>query len=130
MGAVATTEIKLVPNQKGVIVNKAPADKNNLYTINNLSAIDEAAFSLQEKGSFKLYIYLAKNQNNYKFALSSSHFMEWSGLSKQAYDTAVKELIAKGYLVPIDGKKQWYNFYERVNSPALNPSAATAGFNF
>ena len=94
----------------------------------NLSAIEEAASNLQEKGSFKLFIYLAKNQNSYKFALSSSHFTAWSGVSIQAYNTAVKEMIAKGYLVPTD-KDQWYNFYER---PVIltRPEAQNAGFNF
>ncbi len=38
--------IETVPNQRIIEVNKEPADKQHLYTANNLSAIDEASFNL------------------------------------------------------------------------------------
>ena len=44
MGTVgANKSIKTVPNQRVIDINKAPTDKKNLYTANNLAAIDEAA---------------------------------------------------------------------------------------
>lgn len=104
--------IKTVPNQRVIKVNKAPTDKNHLYTANNIQAIDEAAERLQSVGGFKLYIYLAKNQNNYTFALSSRDFMEWSGLGKQAYATAFDDLLKQGYLVQ-GSQKNLYLFYDK-----------------
>ena len=56
-----------VPNQRVITINKAPCDKNHTYTLNNLDSLDEAAGRLVQKASFKLYIYLAKNQNKYIF---------------------------------------------------------------
>lgn len=94
-------------------VNKMPTNKENLYTANNISAIDEAGLMLQSIGGFKLYIYLAKNQNKYTFALSSSDFMRWSGLGKQAYTTAFNELVDKGYLIKDDKQKNKYFFYDK-----------------
>lgn len=105
--------IETVPNQRIIEVNKEPADKQHLYTANNLSAIDEASFNLQSIGGYKLYIYLAKNQNKYTFALSRRAFMEWSGLKDKAYKTGFNELVDKGYLIQDDKQKNKYKFYDK-----------------
>ena len=101
-----------VPNQRVISVNKAVCDKENKYTTNNLDAVDEAAFNLQSKGGFKLYMYMAKNQNKYTFALSSKDFMLWSGLGKQAYNTAFADLVTQGYLVQ-GSQKNLFLFYDK-----------------
>ena len=106
--------IKTVPNQRIIDINKSPTDKQHLYTTNNLASIDEAASRLQSIGGFKLYIYLAKNQNKYTFALSSSDFMEWSGLGKQAYSTAFDDLINQGYLIQDKKQKNKYSFFDKA----------------
>lgn len=102
-----------VPNQRNITIKKEKADKNNLYSINNLDALNQAAFVLQSKGGFKLYIYLAKNQDKYNFDLSSHAFLEWSGLGYTAYTTAFKELVDEGYLVLKPGTETVYTFYEK-----------------
>ena len=115
--------IKLVPNQKLIVVNKAVSNKKNLYCILNLQALNRACYILQSKAGIKLYLYLAKNQNKYIFALSSQDFLNWSGVSRRAYDTAVKELIEYGYLVKRREKKNTYDFNEsgRETIKATNP---------
>ena len=108
-------DIKSVPNQKIVTVNKlicSKEDKTKLYTVNRLDGINQAAAKLQSKAGFKLYIYFAKNQDTYKFALSSSDFCSWSSCSLTAYNTAIKELIDAGYLVAESGNN--YIFYDYV----------------
>ena len=102
-----------VPNQRVITVSKAPCDKLHRYTANNLEALDEAAGRLVEKASFKLYIYLAKNQDKYNFNLSSSHFMQWASVGKTAYTTAFDELVREGYLVQKQGTKDIYTFYDK-----------------
>ena len=92
-----------VPNQREITVAKEPTDKKHLYTANNLAALDEAAKRLQSKGGFKLYMYLAKNQDKYSFNLSSTDFMLWSGLGYTAYATAFSELADEGYLILKEG---------------------------
>lgn len=109
----ANGEIKTVPNQRVISINKEPTDKQHLYTANNLIALDEAATRLQSIGGFKLYIYLAKNQNNYTFALSSKDFMQWSGLGKQAYTSAFEDLVRQGYLIQDKKQKNKYTFYDK-----------------
>lgn len=97
-------EIKTFPNQRIISVNKQPTDKKHPYTTNNLCAINEAVNTLQSLAGFKLYMYLAMNQNNYTFALSSKDFTQWANVSKTAYHTAFNELVSNGYLVPIEDK--------------------------
>lgn len=62
--------MKSVPNQKIVTCYKEPCDKINIYMILNMKALEHAATDLSY-GGFKLYIYFAKNQDGYCFALSS-----------------------------------------------------------
>ena len=102
-----------VPNQREITVSKAPTDKKHLYTANNLAALDEAARRLQSKGGFKLYMYLAKNQDKYNFNLSSNDFMLWSGLGYTAYTTAFAELEEEGYLTLKEGTKTTYIFFDK-----------------
>ena len=82
-------------NQRTITINKQKANKKNLYTVNNLSALDEAASRLQSKAGFKLYMYMAKNQDKYCFYLSSNDFMRWAGVGSTAYTSAFKELVQK-----------------------------------
>lgn len=93
-----------VPNQRKITVKKMFCDKNNKYTVNRLEALDKAANLLQSKAGFKLYMYLAKNQNDYKFYLSSSDFMSWAGVAYTAYTSAFNQLIQKGFLIQIQNK--------------------------
>lgn len=104
-------DIKTVPNQRVLLINKAPVGKKHLYTVNNLDALDEAAGKLQSSAGFKLYMYLAKNQDKYQFALSSKDFIQWSGQGITAYNTAFKELKDEGYLVETD--KNRFTFYDK-----------------
>lgn len=101
--------IKTVPNQKVVKVNKEKCDKQNLYAAINLEAMEQAAINL-DAGAFKLWCYFAKNQNGYEFALSSKDAADNFGLKKKQYDNAIKELIEKNYLVVSKGNN--YIFYE------------------
>ena len=101
-----------VPNQKIVTVNKELCDKEHIYTVHNLNALDYAAGNLVTDLGFKLYMYIAKNQDKYSFPLSNVLFCSWANCGRSAYNTAVKELIEKGYLVQTEGSKTAYSFYE------------------
>ena len=77
----------------------------------NLGALEHAAADLSY-GAFKLYIYFAKNQDGYCFALSSKDVAERWSMCRSAYDRAVHELIDKGYLVQDDVTSNYYSFNE------------------
>ena len=106
-----------VPHQREITVHKEICNKQNKYTANNLAALDEAAGRLQSKGGFKLYMYLAKNQDKYNFNLSSTDFMLWSGLGYTAYTTAFNELEDEGYLILKDGTETIYTFFDKSQIP-------------
>lgn len=105
-----------VPNQKTITINKYPID----YHVDNWmechsKAIDYAMLDLKTLGSVKLYIYLAKNSDGAEWELSRTAFCNWSGLSREAYLAAVKDLIAKKYLIPDeegDSKNPHLQFYD------------------
>ena len=97
------------PNQKTITVCKELCDNQHYYTMINLNALERAAIDLKS-GAFKLWVYLAKNQNNFTFGLSNKAVAEQFGIKKDQYDSAVKELIEKGYL--IETAKNKYEFKE------------------
>lgn len=118
-----------VPNQRTLTINKEPTDKQHKFTANNLEALDEAAGRLQSKAGFKLYMYLAKNQNKYSFALSSADFCTWSGVGLTAYRTAFEELEQQGYLISKETgeneKKLTYTFYDKAQKDNIKADKDT-----
>ena len=58
------------PNQKVIRIEKAPIGKGDYYLRIRKDRLRDAARKLKA-GAFKLYIYLAKKQDGYCFALSS-----------------------------------------------------------
>lgn len=99
---------KTVPNQKLITVKKKPCGKDNLYVTINLTALQLAMTRLKPQ-TLKLWLYFAKNQNNYQFALSAKA-AEKFGVAKTSYYRAIEELMEKGYLVEMGGNL--YTFYE------------------
>ena len=104
---------KTVPNQKVVRVSKEICNnekKENYYARINLAAMDAAAINL-DAGAFKLWVYFAKNQNGFEFALSSKAVQETFGMKIKQYNNAVNALIEGGYLVITKGNN--YTFLEK-----------------
>ena len=100
-----------VPNQKTITTKGALHDKQNLYAKLNIEAM-QVAMALLKPNAFKLWCYMAKNQNDYTFALSCADACTFCKMSKPTYLSAVDELIATGYLVNTQGNH--YNFYEKL----------------
>lgn len=97
--------MKLAPNQKKISVSK---EKQGKHTILSLEGLSMASRQLSGE-SFKLWLYLAKNQDGYSFGLSMVDALSWGVGSESSYHRAVKELINKGYL---QKKNNSYIFYE------------------
>lgn len=119
------SNIKTVPNQEIVKVNKEKCDKTNLYAAINLEAMNAAAVKLKA-GAFKLWCYFAKNQNGYEFALSSKDAEKSYGIKIDQYKTAKAELKKQGYLVQTSGNN--YIFYEiPVSGKTTNEENSVSG---
>ena len=100
-----------VPNQKTITTKSAKHDKNNIYAMINIRAM-EMAMSTLKPNTYKLWCYMAKNQNNYTFALSCADACAFCKMSKPTYLASVQELIDNGYLVNTSGNS--YDFYEML----------------
>jgi hypothetical protein len=68
--------------------------------------------------TFKLWCYMAKNQNNYTFALSCVDACGFCNFTKPTYLKAVQELIDVGYLV--ETSKNHYDFFEKLPEEEIN----------
>jgi hypothetical protein len=70
--------------------------------------MQQAAINLKA-GAFKLWIYFAKNQDGYEFALSSKSVADEFGIKIDQYNSAIKELMEKGYLIQESGNRYSFN---------------------
>lgn len=100
-----------VPNQKTITTRGAKHNKQNIYAAISIEAM-ENAMALLKPNTYKLWCYMAKNQNNYTFALSCVDACRFCKMSKPTYLQAVNELIEAGYLVNTNGNN--YDFYEML----------------
>ncbi len=72
-----------------------------------------------------MWLYLNKNQDNYRFELSRQACEEW-GIKKDSYYDGIRNLIDNGYLRPIQLGSNIYIFYE--NALAENPTCGESEF--
>ena len=116
-----------VPNQKIVqIARRTKRDKDNLYAMTNLEALQQAMNTLKGSG-LKMWLYLNKNQDNYRFDLSRQACEEW-GIKKDSYYEGIRNLIDNGYLRQIRDGSNIYLFFE--NRLAENPTSGESEFYF
>ena len=98
-------------NQKIVIVNKDKTDKKHPYTPINIEVLKNALNTLK-CNEFIVWMYIAKNQNQFTFALSSKETCRICNICRSTYVNAIHALLDKGYLVPKVDEKNVYIFYE------------------
>ena len=96
------------PNQDFVEVHKETCDKNNIYAMINISAMQLAMKDLTP-AQFEVWMYFAKNQAGYQFAVSPAAALNEFGIKKDTFQKAKQVLKDKGYLIenPSKGKNHW-----------------------
>jgi hypothetical protein len=99
-----------VPNQKHVVVNKAPCDAVHIYTIRNKESEAYASRTLGN-AAYRMWTYLSSHQDGYDFDLSSAAVEKEYGIKIRQYNTGVAELIEKGFLKLLDNNNN-YSFVE------------------
>ena len=116
-----------VPNQKIVqVAKRTPRDQQHLYSMNNLEALQQAMNTLKGSG-LKMWLYLNKNQDNYRLELSQKACEEW-GIKKDSYYDGFNDLVKHGYLRPSKEGSNIYHFFE--NALAENPTSGYSEFYF
>ena len=119
-----------VPNQKTITTKNAIHDKQHPYGMFNVEALQEA-MALLKPNTFKLWCYMAKNQNDYSFGLSCADACSFCKMTKPTYLACVQELIDTGYLVNTQGNH--YNFYEKLPEEEkieVTVKKSDSGFSF
>ena len=99
---------KSYPNQSNVTIHKPQYTGNFLQV-----AIDEwqEAFIKLPRISFGLYLYMSGNQDGFPLALSSADVQKRLNVSDSSYRRAVEDLLAAGYLMMRNDKKNTMDFY-------------------
>ena len=102
-------EIKVHNNQKVVKIIKLHS-KGLIYDI----SANKAAIKNLTPAAFMLYSHFIQNVPDFIEVLSRKTIVETTALSDRTYDSAIKELITKGYLVKTEHPdfKDYYLFYE------------------
>lgn len=102
-----------VANQDLAEVHKEPCDKNNIYAMINIEAMQLAMKDLTPV-QFQVWLYFAKNQAGYVFAVSPAAALNEFGIKKDSFQTAKRVLKEKGYLVANPAKgSNYFIFYEK-----------------
>ena len=100
------------PNQKTLQVSKQEkATKDNLIAVRGQRAERIAAKNLTPT-ALKMWLAFTQNINGYVFGLSPAALDDEWGIPIASYKRAVKELQDKGYMVPKEGVKNYYIFYD------------------
>lgn len=108
-------------NQKVLRFVNAPKDKHHPYSIFNKDALQQAMLNLSTN-AFKLYIYLGSfKELEDPFNLSRKNASQAMNVSESSYLKAVKELQAKGYIIPDPAKKD-KDFYIFIEQPQISPT--------
>ena len=117
--------MKPIPNQKRVKINKQKVSKETgrekPYMIAYVDTLQKAASDLKGN-AFKVYIYLLTNLEGYYFGLSTQDISNTYGMSIDSARDAIKQLIDKGYMVQMEGSKNEYTFYDRVDRKPVEVS--------
>ena len=106
-----------VANQKIIIVNKQNSDRENPYALFNINAL-QTAMQVLKGEAFKLWVYINKNREGHRIALSAVDALSWGIGSKSSYNRAVKTLLENGYLVKVGNNL--YNYYEMPQNEYRN----------
>ena len=102
------------PNQRSIRINKTKVEKSSglafacIYKENILEAMGNL-----KNSTFKVWLYLASNKNNYNLEYSPAYLSKVINISIQTAKNAFNELLNKGYLIKDETNKYRYDFYEK-----------------
>lgn len=104
-------------NQKTIKINRTTPEKGKGQFLQIYSQNLSEASRLLTAVGFKLYLYLASNQNNYEKDYSPRDFANVYGVSYESARKAPKNLIDNGYLIPNDNKLEFFETPQQVEIP-------------
>lgn len=103
---------KGINNQKIVYAVKESVNgKKKPYIRVNQDSLTIAMQNLKAN-TFKVWLYIIKNQDSWNFQLSSKHGSQFTGMCTKTFESCINELIAKGYLQCVDEQRNRWVCYE------------------
>lgn len=121
--------MKPIANQKTVLINREKIEKGTgrkrPYTQFYIDTIEQAGRELKNN-AFKVYMYLATNTDEYTFGLSPQDIANTYGMNVDTAREGIRTLIDKGYLSLLEGSKNEYVFYDRLDRKPIEMPAKMA----
>lgn len=107
--------MKLAPNQKGIIIHKEKAGKEGSgrpFSMIDHDALQNAVQLMNGKhaAGFILWSILASNKDGHELPISVGSVSSEYSISKDSYDSGIRILIEKGFLVRNHGNM--FDFFE------------------
>ena len=104
-------------NQKVIEIEKAECTKEFLQVCN-----DDWMYAARtlNGNAFKIYLYLASNQNGYKLALSPKAIEIALDVPKKSYTRAISELEDNGYITFKTGNIYTFTTYPNVDGDKMS----------
>ena len=116
-------EYPSVSNQRYIVTHK-PMSTAGDFTYIRLSRTRQA-MAVLSPSAFMMYMYFSLNADKYEYWLWKTSFLENTGLSKNTYYSAFKELQTLGYLVPRAHSKHVFDFYDSPHLQQTEPKEGT-----
>ena len=101
-------------NIKKIKIKRTPKKEGEAFYHISQDILKSAMQNIKQVSALKLYLYLSRNSNNVDWDYIKEKFIEWSNLSTNVPNEAIKELVKLGYLFPIDGSKNKYIFFDSL----------------
>ena len=101
-------------NIKKITIKRTPKKEGEKFYHISQDILKSAMQNIKKVSALKLYLYLSRNSNNVVWDYVKEQFIDWSNLSTNVPNDAIKELVELGYLLPIDGSKTKYTFYDSL----------------
>lgn len=118
----------MYPNQNTIQIHRNDVEKGSGKTQLYLTAYHYSllqAMKTLSGASFKVYMYLLFNKNNYYLDFAPAHIAKEVGISTDSARDALRRLKENGYLFERPGKKNLYDFYEVQQEKKTEQPVAT-----
>ena len=105
------------PNSEDMRINRDKITKGDKFLMCSQEHLSLAMKQLTPR-AFEVYLCLMFNSNGYVYNFSPQHINELTGMCLETARKGRKELIDKGFAIPVAGKKSFYDFYETPQTTA------------
>ena len=104
----------MAANQYVFEINKDSTLGKQTYCIEENNFFN-ALLNIQTMGGLKLFLFLSKNKDKFRWVFFRDYFMSMTGMNTNTVSNAIKELKEIGYLIPISKSGYHCLFFDNLD---------------